>query len=69
MGSSTDERAAAYPCDDLIDCPDRVVFRAVGVRALAELVFRWLCQLRVAPLRCKQLVLDPRRLSAIVDDR
>ena len=43
------ERAAAYPCDGLIDCPDRVVFRGVDIAAPAALVFRWLCQLRAAP--------------------
>ena len=48
-GSSEDERAASYPCDGLIDHPDRVLFRAVDVSAPAELVFRWLCQLRAAP--------------------
>lgn len=48
-GSSIRERAAAYPCDGLIDCADGVVFRAVDVAAPAGLVFRWLCQLRIAP--------------------
>lgn len=48
-GSTEDERAAAYPCNGLIDHPDRVLFRAVDVDAPAGLVFRWLCQLRVAP--------------------
>lgn len=48
-GSSVDERAADYPCDGLIDDPHGVVFRAVDVAAPAPLVFRWLCQLRVAP--------------------
>ena len=48
-GSSTDERRGSYPCDQLIDIPDRVVFRGVDVAAPAWLVFRWLCQLREAP--------------------
>lgn len=48
-GSSADERAAAYPCDELITGPHDILFRAVDVDAPAELVFRWLCQLRAAP--------------------
>ena len=48
-GSTAEERDATYPCDALIERPDRVLFRAVDVVAPADLVFRWLCQLRVAP--------------------
>jgi hypothetical protein len=48
-GSSAPERSDAYPCDGLIEHPDRVVFRAVDVAAPSGLVFRWLCQLRLAP--------------------
>jgi hypothetical protein len=39
----------SYPCDALIDDPDRVLFRSIDIAAPAALVFRWLCQLRAAP--------------------
>ena len=48
-GSTPEERADAYPCDTLVERPDIVVFRAVDVAAPAATMFRWLCQLRVAP--------------------
>jgi hypothetical protein len=48
-GSRPSERAERYACDDLIDGHRRELFRAVDVDAPAAVVFRWLCQLRVAP--------------------
>ena len=48
-GATEAECAAAYPCDGLGMRPDDVFFRAVEIAAPAPLVFRWLCQLRVAP--------------------
>ncbi|HEY7948679.1 MAG TPA: hypothetical protein VID75_13455 [Acidimicrobiales bacterium] len=48
-GSSAEERIASYPCDDLVEQPDGILFRAVDVAAPSSLVFRWLCQLRAAP--------------------
>jgi hypothetical protein len=43
------ERHAAYACDRYLTVPHRGMLRAVKVDARAELVFRWLCQLKVAP--------------------
>jgi hypothetical protein len=48
-GSTADERAASFPCDELIDGDHRVLYRAIDVAAPAAVVFRWLCQLRLAP--------------------
>jgi hypothetical protein len=48
-GSSAVERSEPFPCDDLGVSPDRVLFRAIDIVAPPEQVFRWLCQLRVAP--------------------
>ena len=48
-GATARERAMAFPCDRYLFPSDAAYFRAVDVQAPAPLVFRWLCQLRVAP--------------------
>jgi hypothetical protein len=48
-GTSAQERAQPFPCDALLPGFDVALYRAVSVRAQAPTVFRWLCQLRVAP--------------------
>lgn len=48
-GTTAAERAADYPCAALVPDPAHRMLRAVDVAAPAEVVFRWLCQLRVAP--------------------
>lgn len=48
-GTTAAERAQPFPCDDFLPDADEALFRAVTVAAPAPLVYRWLCQLRVAP--------------------
>lgn len=48
-GTTEEERRQALPCDKHMERPDAVWHRGVTVNAPASLVFRWLCQLRVAP--------------------
>ena len=48
-GSTETERAAAYPCDEQLPEIRDAYFRAVDVDAPPALVYRWLCQISVAP--------------------
>jgi hypothetical protein len=48
-GATPVEVAATYPCDGHVRGPAEAWFRAVDVDAEPDAVFRWLCQLRVAP--------------------
>jgi hypothetical protein len=48
-GSTREERRRRYPCDDALPEHERALFRAVTVEATPPIVFRWLCQLKVAP--------------------
>jgi len=48
-GVTADEVAGSYPCDRLSGEATRALLRAVTIEAPPPAVFRWLCQLRVAP--------------------
>jgi hypothetical protein len=48
-GATTDEQAMPFPCDPYLPDADDACFRAVTVDAPAPVVFRRLCQLRLAP--------------------
>jgi hypothetical protein len=48
-GASVAERGAPLPCDELLPAARTRCDRAISVDAPAALLFRWLCQLRVAP--------------------
>jgi hypothetical protein len=48
-GATAAERTISFPCDRSLNPFDAAYFRAVQVQAPAPVVYRWLCQLRVAP--------------------
>jgi hypothetical protein len=48
-GESADERAMPMACDRLLPHAPVRLHRAVSVNAPVALVFRWLCQLKLAP--------------------
>ena len=47
-GSTPEERLMSFPCDRYIDSSDEAYFRAMDMNAPAPILFRWLCQLKVA---------------------
>lgn len=48
-GSTSEERKMSFPCDRYMSNSDETYFRAIDVQAPASVLFRWLCQVKVAP--------------------
>ena len=48
-GTCPEERRLSFPCDRLIPHPEDSLYRGVTIAATSQTVFRWLCQMRVAP--------------------
>ncbi len=48
-GTTEADRKRRYPCDLLLPEPDEEMYRAVDVEAPASVLFKWICQLRLAP--------------------
>ena len=46
-GSTAEERLMSFPCDQYIENSDEAYFRAINVKAPTQILFRWLCQLKV----------------------
>jgi hypothetical protein len=46
-GSTLEERLMSFPCDRYMANSDEAYFRAINVEAPVEILFRWLCQLKV----------------------
>lgn len=69
--ATAEEVAAEYPCDRFVEGPVTGCWRAGDSAADAEELFRWICQLRVAPYSYDLLdnfgKTSPRTLSPGVD--
>jgi hypothetical protein len=48
-GTTEEERSMSFPCDSYVQPPLVSYYRGVDVSAPKEIVFRWLCQIRIAP--------------------
>jgi hypothetical protein len=71
-GSTPAERELRFGCDRWLPAHDDALFRAVSVAAPAPLLFRWLCQLRLAPYSYDWIdnfgKRSPRELTPGLDD-
>jgi hypothetical protein len=48
-GTEPSERILDFPCDRFLERFDDAYYRGITIHARREIVFRWLCQMRVAP--------------------
>jgi len=48
-GTNPDERARPFPCDRFVRDATAAYYRGVTIAARPPTIFRWLCQMRVAP--------------------
>ncbi|HWN09661.1 MAG TPA: hypothetical protein VNO50_10395 [Pyrinomonadaceae bacterium] len=71
-GTNAEERELGFPCDHVIAGADETLFRGITINASAEVVFRWLCQMRVAPYSYDWLDnggrRSPRELTSGLED-
>jgi hypothetical protein len=48
-GTEPDERLIAFPCDNYVKDFEAAYYRGITIQADPDIIFRWLCQMRVAP--------------------
>src|SRR6267143_1724393 len=48
-GTLPEERSLTFSCDRILTGPDATLYRGLTISASPQIVFRWLCQMRVAP--------------------
>jgi hypothetical protein len=48
-GTGAAERALSYPCDRHLEQIDDSLYRGITIVASPQVIFQWLCQMRVAP--------------------
>ena len=48
-GVRPSEIKTSYPCDDFIKNADDELYRGITIQAEPQIIFQWLCQMRIAP--------------------
>jgi hypothetical protein len=48
-GTTAHDREMSFPCDRIVPAPRMNYYRAIDIAAPAGMVYRWLCQLHIAP--------------------
>ncbi len=48
-GIESHENELAFPCDQFVNFFDDIYYRGITICAKPENIFRWLCQMRIAP--------------------
>ena len=48
-GTEPEERSLTFPCDRFVQHFDAEYYRGITIRTRPQTIFRWLCQMRIAP--------------------
>jgi hypothetical protein len=70
-GTSAPDRSVSFPCEHHLPGAEDAYFRGLDIAAPAAVLFRWLCQLRVAPYSYDWIDnrgrRSPRSLTAVLE--
>ena len=71
-GIEPEERLVAFPCDPYVENFDEAYYRGITIMTRPEIIFRWLCQLRIAPYSYDWIDnggrKSPQKLTAGIDE-
>ena len=65
-GAEPEERSLPFPCDQLLEQVETPWYRGITIHAPPEVIFRWLCQMRVAAYSYGRR--SPRTLTPGLDE-
>lgn len=66
-GSTFEERLMSFPCEHYMDSSDEAYFRAIDVKVPTQILFRWLCQLKLGSYSYDWIDQAERKVFQVAD--